>query len=104
MSDIDLILFVSTILFGLGIYGLSTKRDAIRLLMSVELMLNAANLNFIGFAHYLFNGSVDAQLFVLFIIALAAAEVGVGIAIFLSLYRVYKGPEIDLVSKIKEEE
>ena len=103
MNDLDVILFISTFLFGLGIYGLSTKRDAIRLLMSIELLLNAANLNFIAFSHYLFNGAIEAQIFVIFIIALAAAEVGVGVAIFLGLYRVYKGPEIDLARQLKEE-
>ncbi len=104
MNDLEFLVFVSTILFGLGLYGLSTKRDAIRLLMSVELMLNAANLNFIAFAHYLTHELLGGQLFVMFIIALAAAEAGIGIAIFLALYRAYKGPEIDLVSRIRETE
>ncbi len=102
MNDLEFLVLVSSILFGIGLYGLSTKRDAIRLLMSVELLLNAANLNFIAFSYYLTHELLNAQIFVLVIIALAAAEAGIGIAIFLALYRAYKGPEIDLVKKLGE--
>lgn len=103
MDNLTLTIFTSTILFAIGIYGLSTRRNAIRLLMAVEIILNAANLNFIAFVQYLHPFAVQGHIFVLFIIALAAAEVGVGIAIFLSLFRIYASPEVDLASKIKEE-
>jgi len=103
MNNLEFIIFISTILFAIGIYGLSTRKNAIRMLMAVELILNAANLNFIAFVQYLHPTAIYGQLFVLFVIALAAAEVGIGIAIFLSLFRIYASPEVDIVSKIREE-
>jgi len=103
MNDLDLILVITTILLGIGIYGLSTKRDALRMLMSIEILINAAALNFIAFAHFYALNVAVSHVFVLFIISIAAAEAGIGIAIFLALYRIYKGPEIDIVSKVREE-
>ncbi len=72
-------------LLALGLYGLMTQKSALRLLVSIELILNAANINFVAFANHL--GQSDGLTFTLFSIALAAAEAAVGLSIFLHLYR-----------------
>lgn len=85
-------LVVSALLFTLGLFAVMTRRHGVAVLLGVELMLNAANLNLVAFSHYLSpNGNVnsvlDGQVFVLMIIALAACEVAVGLAIILQLHR-----------------
>jgi NADH-quinone oxidoreductase subunit K len=85
MSSTQAFLLVSHALFALGVYGILTRRNAIGLLLSVELILNAAALNFVLFGRMF--GSVQAQAFALFIIALAACEAVVGLAIIISLSR-----------------
>ncbi len=85
MSTVRLFLLVSNALFCLGVYGMLTRRHAIGLLLSVELILNAAALNFVLFSRVF--GHTHAQAFALFIIALAACEAVVGLAIVLSLFR-----------------
>jgi len=92
------ILWLSSALFALGIYGMLSRRNAIGLLLAVELILNAAALNFVVFSRVF--GSVPAQAFALFIIALAACEAVVGLAIILSLARHAKtvcADEVDLL-------
>lgn len=87
---------IAAILFGLGVFGVLRRRNAILLLMAVELMLNAVNLVLIT------AGTVHGQVFALFVIVLAAAEVGVGLALILQLYRVKTSvavDEIDLAEK-----
>lgn len=79
------VLLVSLLLFGIGMVGVMTRRNAIIVLMSVELMLNAANLNFAAFARL--RGDLGGQILSIFIIVLAAAEVAVGLAILIALYR-----------------
>ncbi|AFK18701.1 NADH-quinone oxidoreductase subunit NuoK [Haloferax mediterranei ATCC 33500] len=78
-------LVLSAAVFCIGIFGLLTRRNALLFLMSVELMLNAANINLVAFSYYW--GNVTGQTFGLFVLALAAAEVAVGIGIILTLYR-----------------
>lgn len=78
-------LVLSALLFSLGVYGVLARRNAVALLMAVELMLNAANLNFIAFSAALTD--LTGQVFALFVIVVAAAEVGVGLAIVLLLFR-----------------
>jgi NADH-quinone oxidoreductase subunit K len=78
-------LLLSAAVFCIGLYGILTRRNALIFLMSVELMLNAANINLIAFSFY--HGNVTGQVFSLFTMALAAAEVAVGIGIILVLYR-----------------
>jgi NADH:ubiquinone oxidoreductase subunit K len=95
---------VSAMLFGIGIYGLVTKRNALRLLFAVEIMINAANLNFVAFNQYLpFATTANAagQTFVLFSIALAAAEAAVILAIVVVAYRLHQ--DVD-VSELKSME
>jgi len=80
-------LVLSAILFSVGLYGLLSRRNAVGVLMAVELMLNSAALNFVVFNRYVVPGQVDGQLMALFVIAVAAAEVVVGMAIFVALFR-----------------
>lgn len=81
------ILLLAALLFCIGIYGLITSRNAVRVLMSIELLLNAVNLNLIGFANYLDGQDIKGQVFAVFVIAVAAAEAAVGLAIILAIYR-----------------
>ncbi|MEL7086632.1 MAG: NADH-quinone oxidoreductase subunit NuoK [Cyanobacteria bacterium P01_A01_bin.3] len=87
MLELDFFLTVAAILFGIGIYGVVTSRNVVRVLMSIELLLNAVNLNFIAFSNFLDSGSIRGQVFSVFVITVAAAEAAVGLAIVLSIYR-----------------
>ncbi len=80
-------LIVAAALFCIGIYGLINSRNAVRVLMSVELMLNAVNLNFMAFSDFLDPLEVKGQVFTVFVIAIAAAEAAIGLAIVLAIYR-----------------
>ena len=85
MVPMEYYLLLSSGLFCIGLFGILTRRNALYFLMSVELMLNAANINLVAFSFYW--GNLTGQTFALFAIALAAAEVAVGIGIILALYR-----------------
>jgi NADH-quinone oxidoreductase subunit K len=94
-------LIVSAILFSLGIYGIATRRNAILVLMGLELILNAANINLIAFARY--GGiNLDGQLAAIFVIILAAAEAAVALAIVLNIYHRFQTVNVDDVSTMKE--
>ncbi len=93
------VLLFSLALFGVGILGVLTRRNAIIVLMSIELMLNAANLNFIAFAWAL--PDVAGQVFALFVIAVAAGEVAVGLAILILLYRNRSTIQVDEINFLK---
>ena len=80
-------LIVSSALFCIGIWGLLNSRHAVRVLMSIELMLNAVNINLMAFSSYVDNNLIQGQVFTIFVITVAAAEAAVGLAILLSLYR-----------------
>jgi NADH:ubiquinone oxidoreductase subunit K len=92
-------LLLGAVLFCTGVYGVIARRNAILVLMSIELILNAVNLNFIAFA--LKHGNVDGQVFALYVIAVAAAEVGVGLAIVLLIYRNRRSVSLDELSVMK---
>ncbi|MBX2992586.1 MAG: NADH-quinone oxidoreductase subunit NuoK [Bacteroidetes bacterium] len=94
-------LIVSAILFALGIYGIATRRNAIMVLMGVELVLNAANINFVAFSRY---GGVnfDGQVAAIFVIILAAAEAAVALAIVLNIYQRFQTVNVDEISTMKE--
>jgi len=94
-----ILLRLSAALFSLGVYGILTRRNAIGLLLAVELMLNAAALNFVLLSRT--SGQAHAQIFALFIIALAACEAVVGLAIVLSLFRCAKTVLADQVNLLK---
>jgi NADH:ubiquinone oxidoreductase subunit K len=92
-------LILGAVLFSIGVYGVLARRNAVMVLMSVELVLNAVNLNFIAFA--LMHGNVDGQVFALYVIAVAAAEVGVGLAMVLLVYRNRRSIALDELSEMK---
>jgi NADH:ubiquinone oxidoreductase subunit K len=94
MNTLADFVFVSAILFGIGIYGLVVKRSALRLLFAVEIMINAANLNFVAFSQYLYLNNAVGQTFVLFSIALAAAEAAVILAIVVVAYRLHRDVDV----------
>lgn len=94
-------LFISTILFSLGIFGIVTRKNAVMVLMGVELILNAANINFIAFARY-GNFGLQGQLMALFVIILAAAEAAIGLAIVLNIYKVFSSVNVDEIDRLKE--
>ena len=89
----------SSLLFMIGLYGVLTRTNPIVVLMSIELILNAANVNFVAFAAY--NGDIDGQVFALFSIAIAAAEVAVGLAILLALFERRKTIDLDEIDLLK---
>ncbi|MBI2435966.1 MAG: NADH-quinone oxidoreductase subunit NuoK [Candidatus Hydrogenedentes bacterium] len=78
---------LSGVLFAIGVYGLLTRRNAIGVLMSIELMLNSAALNFVVFNHFRAPAGVDGQIMAIFVIAVAAAEAVIAMAIFVAIYR-----------------
>jgi len=84
---IQAFLIVSSALFCIGIWGLFNSRNAVRVLMSIEFMLNAVNINLMAFSSYVDNNLIQGQVFTIFVITVAAAEAAVGLAILLSLYR-----------------
>jgi len=95
----DKFLIISAVLFTLGVLGVLMRRCAISILMSVELMLNAANLLFITFARQF--GEADGQIYVFFIITLAAAEAAVGLAIVIALFRLRESTDVDELHLLK---
>ena len=92
-------LVLSALLFSLGVYGVLTRRNAIAILLAIELILNAATLNFVIFGRLL--GDAHAQAFALFVIALAACEAAVGLGIIISLYRAAKTVLVDRVNLLR---
>lgn len=92
-------LLLGAVLFCIGVYGVIARRNAVLVLMSIELILNAVNLNLIAFA--LINGTVDGQVFALYVVAIAAAEVGVGLAMVLMIYRNRRSIALDELSEMK---
>jgi NADH:ubiquinone oxidoreductase subunit K len=94
-------LFVSAILFTLGIYGVLTRRNAIMILMSVELMLNAVAVNFVAFAVYTDGELFRGLIFAIFVIIIAAAEVGLALGIILRVFRNRATANVDEVDQLK---
>jgi NADH-quinone oxidoreductase subunit K len=92
-------LVVSAILFAIGIYGILTRRNALLLLLSIELILNAANLSFVAFSR--FSGDLSGQVFVFFIMTVAACEVTVGLAIVILLFRSRETLDLDKINLLK---
>ena len=92
-------LLLGAVLFCTGVYGVIARKNGVMVLMSIELILNAVNINLLAFS--LYNGNVDGNVFALFIIAVAAAEVGVGLALVLLVYRNRKSIALDELSEMK---
>lgn len=92
-------LLLASAVFCIGLFGVLTRRSALYFLMSVELMMNAANINFVAFA--LYYGDLTGQVFALFVIALAAAEVAIGIGIILVLYRNFGVTDVTVPTEMR---
>jgi NAD(P)H-quinone oxidoreductase subunit 4L len=95
-------LILAGALFCLGLYGVLSQRHAVRVLMSLELMLNAVNIVFVAFSNYLPSATpLRGQIFSLFVIAVAAAETSVALAIFLLMYRHYQSVDMEKIDTLK---
>lgn len=99
MLSLNSYLYLSAILFSLGMIGVLTRRNAIVIFMCIELMLNSVNLTFIAFSKYL--GNMDGQIFVLFILAVAAAEAAVGLALIISFYKNRQSADVEDMNMLK---
>jgi len=99
MIPLSHVLVLSLVLFGLGVTGFIIRRNVITIFMCIELMLNAVNLAFVAFSRQL--GNLDGQLFVFFVIVVAAAEAAVGLAIIIALYRNRETLSIDEIDSMK---
>lgn len=94
-------LIVSAILFSFGIYGIVTRKNAVMVLMGIELILNSANINFVAFSRYGGFG-YSGQMIALFVIVLAAAEAAIALAIVLNIYKTFTNVNIDEIDHLKE--
>lgn len=94
-------LVVSSVLFSLGLLALATRRNAVLMLMGIELILNAANINLVAFSRFQFL-NLDGHIFAIFVIILAAAEAAIALAIVLQVYRMNNTVNADQISKLKE--
>lgn len=94
-------LVLGSVLFAIGIFGLLTRRNAVGILMAIELLFNAAAINFVAFAKYVDPQGLGGQVFAIFIITVAAAEAAVGLAIVMLIYRNFKGIEVDKINFMK---
>jgi NADH-quinone oxidoreductase subunit K len=94
-------LILSALLFSIGIYGVLARQNAVLVLLSIELMLNAVNINLIAFSAWFGEQGLGGQVFALFVIAVAAAEVGVGLAIVILIYRNRQTVDVDEMSLMK---
>lgn len=99
MISVNYFLVLSAILFSLGVFGVLTRKNAIVVFMCVELMLNAVNLTFIALSRHL--GNMDGQVFVFFVMAVAAAEAAVGLALMITFFRNRESLDIDDANSLK---
>lgn len=99
MIRLPLVLMFSALLFSAGVYGVLARRNAVMVLMAIELMLNAVNVNLVAFASSLHQ--MTGQVFALFVIAVAAAEVGIGLAIVILLFRTRESINVDEVNLLR---
>ncbi|MGH2777275.1 MAG: NADH-quinone oxidoreductase subunit NuoK [Actinomycetota bacterium] len=98
---VSFFLVLSAMLFSIGVYGVLARQHVVLVLLSVELMLNAANINLVAFSAMLQEAGVPGQVFALFIIAVAAAEVGVGLSIVILIYRNRRSVDVDDMALMK---
>ncbi|MDE6480850.1 MAG: NADH-quinone oxidoreductase subunit NuoK [Muribaculaceae bacterium] len=101
--DISILWYLvpSILLFVCGVYGFITRKNMIAMLISLELMLNSADLNFVIFNRYLFPGSMEGMMFTLFAIAIAAAETAIAIAIIINIYRAIGNTNVTDIKEMK---
>lgn len=95
------VLIISTALFFIGVFGFLTRRNLITMLMSIELVLNSVNINFIAFNKYVWPNKLDGLFFSIFVIAIAAAEASVAIAIIINLYRSHQSIDVENAEDLK---
>lgn len=93
-------LTISAFLLAFGLFAVMTRKNAIVVLMGVELILNAANLNFLAFSKY--NGSMEGVMFALFVIVIAAAEAAIALAIVINIYKLFRSVDVSLIDTMKE--
>jgi len=93
-------LVVASALFSLGLYGMLTRKNAVNVLMAIELIFNSANINLVAFSRFV-TGDTEGQVFALLVIAIAACEAAVALAIVMSLYRITKGVSLEDASVLK---
>jgi NADH:ubiquinone oxidoreductase subunit K len=98
---VSFFLVLSALLFSIGVYGVLARQHAVLVLLSIELMLNAVNINLVAFSALFTDAGVSAQVFALFVIAVAAAEVGVGLAIVILIFRNRRNVDVDELSLMK---
>ena len=96
-----LYLIPSLIMFGCGVYGFMTRKNMIAIMISLELMLNSIDINFVLFNRYLFPDQMEGMFFTLFAIAIAAAETALALAIIINVYRIAKDVDINKINKLK---
>ena len=101
MVPVECFFVLSAILFFIGVFGFVTRRNLIAMLISVELILNAVDINFAAFNRLLFPGEMEGFFFTLFSIGVSAAESAVAIAIILNVYRLFKSDSVDSIENLK---
>jgi len=94
-------LILSAILFSIGLYGVLAKRNAVIILMCIELMLNAVNITLVAFSRYVVPAMLTGQVFAIFVIVVAAAEAAVGLAIILAIYRGFEDIDVSKIDLLK---
>jgi NADH-quinone oxidoreductase subunit K len=94
-------LLVSGILFSLGVFAILTRRNAIMVLMGIELVLNSANINFLAFSRFT-TGTLDGHIFAIFVIILAAAEAAIALAIILNIYQNFNSVNVDEINQLRD--
>lgn|SRR5512147_1113868 len=94
-------LIISVLLFSMGIFGIITRRNAVMVLMGIELILNSANINFIAFSKY-GNFGYNGQVMALFVIVVAAAEAAIALAIVLNIYKTFSTVNVDEIDRLKD--
>ena len=101
MDSLESYLVIASALFSLGIYGIITRKNAVAILMGIELILNSANINFIAFDRFNGMGNLDGHVFSIFVIVLAAAEAAVALAIIINLFKNIGTVEVDRADMLK---
>lgn len=94
-------LALAAVLFAIGLYGALSRRNAVHVLMSLELMANAVNLNLVALSRFLTPATLDGQIFVVFSMVVSAAEIGLGLALVLAIYRRKRSVELDAFQDLK---
>ncbi len=101
MIPVEAYLVVSTLLFFIGVYGFFVRKNLIGILMAVELILNAVNINFVVFNRFLYPDHLEGYMYSLFVIVVAAAETAIAISIIINVYRKLKNVRVDSINELK---